>query len=704
MPPRWLNKLVDFFVPRKTGIPGVTWGGPGAETWEYAQTWVRGMMGQNQKTLVEPYAQHSTTALAIEMRAEDTAAIDWKLYRKENGEITDEVVKDHPIINVLRRPNEYLLGKSWFVATYIFDLLEGEAFWYYPDLVLPRKNTPDSAANIAGGKIFLLPPWDVVSKLTDSGVDWFLRDAGGRERPLQADRLTHFKRFNPYKMVRGLAKISAIRTEVEGDFSAANWNQQFFGEQNGIPAGLLVPGVESEDLTKEQRDDMMRIWNQRHGAGRRAVGMLLRGWDWKDLGQTQRDMDFSTGRGDNQERILGAYNVPPFRAGVLDKANYANARQQDVPYYDAIRRYLTRIQGVVNDDFLWKLNIRDVGFAPNWEQIDSKLEDVQAKAQAARQMRELGIPLTLINDRLKLNLDLAGVPGADVAFVPMNMIPAEEAADPANYEPKTVAEEDGEIGGTPAPKNEKYRSSLWKNLWLKIRDQEQVFFKKTRGHFRTLEQEVMANIQGLKGYVATRKQSDDSIDAAILLLFSLEAADRALKRKTAPVYKTTMARGGSAVMVELAIGVNFDMARPDVLAQLSMLTNRVKGVNKTVYDHLKEVLALGIEDGDNVAGLTRRVRTVFSASQSRARTIALTETGMAFNAARHLAMRQVGVPKHEWLSSRDTAVRESHAKEDGSVVRIGDPFPNTGLEYPQDPRGEPEEVINCRCIAVPVIK
>jgi uncharacterized protein with gpF-like domain len=67
-------------------------------------------------------------------------------------------------------------------------------------------------------------------------------------------------------------------------------------------------------------------------------------------------------------------------------------------------------------------------------------------------------------------------------------------------------------------------------------------------------------------------------------------------------------------------------------------------------------------------------------------------------------MRQVGVPKHEWLSSRDTAVRESHASEDGTVVRIGEKFPHTGLEFPQSPDGPPEEVINCRCIATPVMK
>ena len=53
-------------------------------------------------------------------------------------------------------------------------------------------------------------------------------------------------------------------------------------------------------------------------------------------------------------------------------------------------------------------------------------------------------------------------------------------------------------------------------------------------------------------------------------------------------------------------------------------------------------------------------------------------------------------------------VRDSHAAVgvDGQVRDIGDPFvlgDGVTLLYPLDPSGPPGDVINCRCVAIPVV-
>jgi uncharacterized protein with gpF-like domain len=65
-----------------------------------------------------------------------------------------------------------------------------------------------------------------------------------------------------------------------------------------------------------------------------------------------------------------------------------------------------------------------------------------------------------------------------------------------------------------------------------------------------------------------------------------------------------------------------------------------------------------------------------------------------------MQLEEEGAQQHEWLSSRDDRVRDTHKDLDGAVVNVGDEFAN-GVRYPQDPEGEPEEVINCRCITLP---
>ena len=92
---------------------------------------------------------------------------------------------------------------------------------------------------------------------------------------------------------------------------------------------------------------------------------------------------------------------------------------------------------------------------------------------------------------------------------------------------------------------------------------------------------------------------------------------------------------------------------------------------------------------------------------SRARTIARTEIGRARNAGRVEGMRLAGFTHHKWSSYSDIHSRRGHAKMNGQIRLIGEPFdnPETGeeLEFPGDPSAKPSETINCRCTVVPTI-
>jgi len=64
-------------------------------------------------------------------------------------------------------------------------------------------------------------------------------------------------------------------------------------------------------------------------------------------------------------------------------------------------------------------------------------------------------------------------------------------------------------------------------------------------------------------------------------------------------------------------------------------------------------------------------------------------------------MKETGIEKHRWTTSLDSNVRDSHIMLEGQVRSVDEYFDN-GLQFPHDPAGDPAEVINCRCIAVPV--
>lgn len=110
-------------------------------------------------------------------------------------------------------------------------------------------------------------------------------------------------------------------------------------------------------------------------------------------------------------------------------------------------------------------------------------------------------------------------------------------------------------------------------------------------------------------------------------------------------------------------------------------------------------LTQSYEDGVGVDEAARRLREVFSDMEAHELVrVARTEIISAQNLGTYHTQLELGVEYHEWISAHDDRTRESHLDIDGTIVRVGDPFPN-GLIHPGDTDGPIEEWVNCRCRA-----
>lgn len=70
-----------------------------------------------------------------------------------------------------------------------------------------------------------------------------------------------------------------------------------------------------------------------------------------------------------------------------------------------------------------------------------------------------------------------------------------------------------------------------------------------------------------------------------------------------------------------------------------------------------------------------------------------------------MAMIAAGVKNKQWVSQRDSRVRQTHEDADGQIVPIRSPFlvGDAMLLHPVDPSGPPQEIMRCRCFMVPVV-
>lgn len=138
--------------------------------------------------------------------------------------------------------------------------------------------------------------------------------------------------------------------------------------------------------------------------------------------------------------------------------------------------------------------------------------------------------------------------------------------------------------------------------------------------------------------------------------------------------------------------------------------NRIRSlIDNTTRKKLGKALNDGLANGETIDELTKRVNKLFDTSTSnRSKVIARTETVRAANFGSQEGMAQSGIENKEWLSSRDTVVRESHTIGvglDGTIIPIRANFksPVTGAEGPHPGElGLAEDDVNCRCTIVPV--
>jgi hypothetical protein len=419
------------------------------------------------------------------------------------------------------------------------------------------------------------------------------------------------------------------------------------------------------------------------------------------------------------------FGVPPFRAGVLDKANYANSRQQDEVYwYGTIDRFLYRIKSTINFDFLPKLGITDVRVEPKWETVKAMLDNMRDKADTATKFWQMGVPLDKINERLEMGFELEDVEGTDRPVWPGNMIPVdafdeftEQSNSPGQTTTEDDAQDDDDDDGDDGAKvvqikshsktdaGEHRRAKKWERIIMQMVDIEGKFNKRLRSHFKSLADETLHNLNSLKGWSAyTAKEEFRRKQSLEEIIFDLQEAQDRLMKMSSPLYKEAMQRGGDNLLRELGLDVSFNIGNPVAQAKLAELTLKIRGVDLRLERQVRTVLLEGFNEGLPIEDIAANLTGKFDFAIKRSRTIARTETGTALNVSRNLGMRQAGIQMHEWLSSRDAAVRDAHASEDGNKVIVGTAFPVTRLLFPQDPSGPAEQVINCRCVAVPVVK
>ena len=270
----------------------------------------------------EGFSGNAVGYRCVRMIAEAAASIPWLLYEGEAE------ISDHPILDLLMRPNPGMSGQTMLETFYGHVQVAGNAYL--------------EAVNVGGTlrELHVLRPdrmkvvpgkdgWPEAYEYSANGATVRFDQQSGDVVP----PILHLRLFNPIDDHYGLSPLEAAAASIDVHTAAAAWNKALL-DNAARPSGALVfsgaggEGNLSEDQFDRLKRELQDSYQGKANAGRPLV--LEGGLDWKPLSMSPKDMEHIEAKHVAAREIALAFGVPPMLLGIPGDntfANYAEANR-----------------------------------------------------------------------------------------------------------------------------------------------------------------------------------------------------------------------------------------------------------------------------------------------------------------------------------------------------------------------------------------
>ncbi|TPW29448.1 phage portal protein [Martelella alba] len=270
----------------------------------------------------EGFMKNPVAHRAIRLISETAASVPLLLY--QGG---DEL-SEHPLLALLHRPNGRAAGTDFFEALYGHLLLSGNAF--IEPVVLGDEVR----------ELHLLRPDRMrVIEGADGWPEAYEYRVGGRmsRYPAESDGVTllHMRLFHPLDDHLGFSPLAAAQMALDLHNASAVWNKALLDNSARPSGALLYQPKEGGNLTEEQYERLKQELEEGYSGPARAGRPLLLegGLDWKAMGLSPRDMDFTGARNGAARDIALAVGVPPMMLGIPGDNTYSNYQEANRAFY-----------------------------------------------------------------------------------------------------------------------------------------------------------------------------------------------------------------------------------------------------------------------------------------------------------------------------------------------------------------------------------
>lgn len=708
-----------------------------------------------------PYAQNAWVHAAAKAKARVLSSVQPIVKvghrRDRKGQ---PVPSNHPLQRMLDKPNPFQTTTQFFEATSIFMDIEGEAFW----VAWTDGGKPMKRGEIPREVIAINPRYLVAERDQRTGLVLGWKYTGDRGTMVfTAEQVGHPYEVNPTDYLRGLSPLQPAVLGIQFDFKAQAYNKALLNN-GGDPGGILYS---DSALTHDEASALRSQWEDRHRGPLKnsRIAILSGGLKYERAPFSTRDMEFLQARKWSKDEIIAVLGVTRFEVGASDDYNRASAesakawlwqntilprlRNLEDVYWHWICEPLSRgtgqdiwiefdvseveaLQLAMSEKFNQGIQLKNIGYDPN--EINRRLELGMAAAQPPMMPPAPPPPpppepqRPSISDMVKVAQGIKeGVltpqAGAIMLRASYPVLSEDEAKGmlsalsiSARPEVGTVqlvtASEDAALDTKSADGDEEGEITVKEADEVPAADIEDMYVDRVRAMYTAMRKGVLANVDRLdltdKGeWEAVGQEGEEGNQKMLLLLAALlpatdwwrDTSKAFIEPVTQPAAKKSLA------LVKKSFG-GFDLVSPEdsKWGQMSALrTASIVTVGEATRDHMERVVRRAVEDGGVVA-IKGAVEAGFAKLvTSHAETVAYTEAAILIESIKYAAAREEGFTHLKWVSKEDNATRATHKALHSEVVKIGQPFSN-GLTHPCEKDGPADEVVNCRCTAIPIQK
>lgn len=364
------------------------------------------------------------------------------LYAHERKDSKAKVGDDHPLLQLLEKPNPEQGYGEWCTAEFAFLLNAGNSYTEgLAPLTGPNAGRPKELWTLRPDRMKILPD-------RKKRIGGYRYEVGNDRTDYKLQEIMHLKLFAATDDWYGLSPVAVAATIIDQMNSGNDWNTALLQNYARPPGALVAKGVLSDEQFSKLDEQITSRWSGVRNA--RRPFLLEGGLEWQDFANTPSEMDWLSGKAAAGRDIAIGMGIPSELLGDSANKTYSNVQEAWKHLYKDLCLPLL-------DMYIYKLNMwltprfdTGIKLAFDPEQIEALQEDQAAKITRLAAAHWMSVD----EKREATGKPLLGGKEGEAILVPSSMINLTDlvnpVAMPADDEPDDQLD-DEEGGTTPEP-------------------------------------------------------------------------------------------------------------------------------------------------------------------------------------------------------------------------------------------------------------